>query len=302
MRVGIVSALLVAAFPASAADAPLLARIFADHVVLQRDRPIEVFGAANPGESVTVTMSGATRRITAGADGRWRVALPALPAGGPHTLIARTTDREQRAADVLIGDVWLCSGQSNMEYPLRRALNGEDEAASANDPQLRIVKIAQKATLDVDGSLAKTPQWRAVTPDSAKDFSAACYFMVRDLRAARKVPIGAIDATWGGTPIRAWMAEPAVRATGGAEHAGMVDLYRRDPFAATRAFGESWGAWWRSQTGDRAGQGVVTRAAGPGLSIRRASVGSHMRRTGGSPGKQKAGELPGLHMVRNRSP
>jgi sialate O-acetylesterase len=121
-----------------------------------------------------------------------------------------------------------------MEYPLRRALNGEDEAASANDPQLRIVKIAQKATLDVDGSFAKTPQWRAVTPDSAKDFSAACYFMVRDLRATQKVPIGAIDATWGGTPIRAWMGEAAVRATGGAESADMVDRYRRDPFAGFR--------------------------------------------------------------------
>jgi sialate O-acetylesterase len=188
-----------------------------------------------------VTLGPAVRETRADPRGRWSVDLPAMSAGGPYRLIAKAADGSLASADdVMIGDVWLCSGQSNMEYPLRRALNGDGEVAAANDPQLRIVKIEKKASLDSNGGFAKSPEWKAVTPDSAKDFSAACYFMARDLRATQKVPIGAIDSTWGGTPIRAWMDEAASRATGAADAADLVDLYRRDPYAATRTFGESW--------------------------------------------------------------
>ena len=232
-----------------------IAPILGDHSVIQRGRTIRVQGTARAGQPVRVTLARVVRETRADGRGRWSVELPAMTAGGPHRLTAKAADGSVASADdVMIGDVWLCSGQSNMEYPLRRALNGEDEAAAANDPQLRIVKIEKKATLDTDGGFDKPPEWKPVTPDSAKDFSAACYFMARDLRATQKVPIGAIDATWGGTPIRAWMGEAAVRATGSVDAADLVDLYRRDPFAATRAFGESWGAWWRSQTGHRPGQ------------------------------------------------
>jgi sialate O-acetylesterase len=223
--------------------------------VIQRGRSIRVHGTAASGETVRVTLARAVRETRADRHGRWSVELPAMSAGGPYRLTARAAGGSLASAnDVMIGDVWLCSGQSNMEYPLRRALNGDSEVVAANDSQLRIVKIAQNATIDVKGGFAKPPQWQPVTPDSAKDFSAACYFMARDLRATQKVPIGAIDATWGGTPIRAWMGETAVRGTGGGGAAVLVELYRRVPFAATRAFGDSWGAWWRSQTGERPGQ------------------------------------------------
>src|ERR1051325_7357266 len=108
---------------------------------LQRDRLIPVWGNATPGEDVTITLSGATRTVRAGADGRWSVSMPEQPASGPHTLTARTTSRMQNAHDVLVGDVWLCSGQSNMEFAVRGAMNGRGEiAASAND-NLRQVKI-----------------------------------------------------------------------------------------------------------------------------------------------------------------
>ena len=244
-----------AAVWAGAATAQVtIAPILGDHSVIQRGRSIHVHGTARPGEAVRVTLARAVRETRADSQGRWSVDFPAMAAGGPHRLVAKAAGGGLASADdVMIGDVWLCSGQSNMEYPLRRALNGESEAAAANDPQLRIVKIAQKATLDVDDGFASPPQWRPATPDSAKDFSAACYFMARDLRATQKVPIGAIDATWGGTPIRAWMSEAAVRATGGGDAADLVELYRRDPFGATRAFGKIWGTWWRQQTGQRPG-------------------------------------------------
>ena len=250
-----VAAAIAAVSTGGATAQVTIAPILGDHSVIQRDRSIHVHGTAAPGEAVRVTLAQAVRSTRADRQGRWSVDLPAMSAGGPYRLVARAAGGSLASAgDVMIGDVWLCSGQSNMEYPLRRALNGEAEVAAAHDPQLRIVKIAQNATININGGFAKTPQWQPVTPDSAKDFSAACYFMARDLRATQKVPIGAIDATWGGTPIRAWMGEAAVRATGGAGAAELVELYRRDPFAATRAFGESWGSWWRSQTGDRTGQ------------------------------------------------
>jgi sialate O-acetylesterase len=138
-----------------------------------------------------------------------------------------------------------------MEYPLRRALNGDGEVQSAADPQLRLIKVPQQLSAEPQARFAKAPEWQQSSPDSARDFSAACYFMVRELRASEKVPIGAIDDTWGGTPIRAWMDEEAVRSSGGADVARIVDLFRSDPAAAVRQFGGEWGEWWRKQTGDK---------------------------------------------------
>jgi sialate O-acetylesterase len=141
-----------------------------------------------------------------------------------------------------------------MEYPLRRALNGDGEVQGANDPDLRLMKVPQQLGGRPARQFEKRPSWAPTTPDSAKDFSAACYFMVRDLRTTEKVPIGAIDDTWGGTPIRAWMDEASVASSGGADAAQIVTLYRTDPTTAVRQFGGQWGEWWRKQTGDTPGR------------------------------------------------
>jgi sialate O-acetylesterase len=154
----------------------------------------------------------------------------------------------------MVGDVWLCSGQSNMEYPLRRALNGDGEVQSAGDPDLRLMKIPQQLSDTPAASFAKAPAWQPSAPDTAKDFSAACFFLTRELRKTENVPIGAIDDTWGGTPIRAWMSEAAARSSGNAEQADLLDFYRRDPTLAVRRFGDQWGDWWRSKTANVAGQ------------------------------------------------
>src|SRR6188768_802302 len=125
---------LIGTTNAANAEEPLMSALFTDHVVLQRSRPIDIWGRANAGEEVTVTLSGATRRAKADANGRWALAMPDLPAGGPHTLTARTASRLQNADDVLVGDVFLCSGQSNMEFSVRGSLNSRAEiAASANE-------------------------------------------------------------------------------------------------------------------------------------------------------------------------
>jgi sialate O-acetylesterase len=240
--------ILTTLLASAATAAPTIDPQFGSHAVLQRGRPIVLSGDATRNERLSVRFAGDTRNAIADSAGRWRASFPARTSGGPYSI---ELNGAAAAEDVEIGDVWLCSGQSNMEYPLRRALNGDGEVQSAADPQLRLIKVPQQLSAEPQARFAKAPEWQQSSPDSARDFSAACYFMVRELRASEKVPIGAIDDTWGGTPIRAWMDEEAVRSSGGADVARIVDLFRSDPAAAVRQFGGEWGEWWRKQTGDK---------------------------------------------------
>ena len=247
--------ILSALLASSAAAAPSIDPQFGDHAVIQRNKPILITGSASPGEPLAITFAGTERSIVAGPDGHWQAAFPPQSAGGALTLaVSGAGGASARSSDIAIGDVWLCSGQSNMEYPLRRALNGDTEVANAGDPDLRVMKVAQQLAPEPRKAFAKPPAWAPTTPESAKDFSAACYFMARELRASQKVPIGAIDDTWGGTPIRQWVDETAARAGGESALVDMVEQYRSDPDAANRRFGESWGDWWRSHTGQLPGE------------------------------------------------
>ncbi|HWT13514.1 MAG TPA: sialate O-acetylesterase [Allosphingosinicella sp.] len=248
------AALAALVMSAQVAAQPTLDPLFSDHAVLQRGRPIAVWGTAAPSERVTVTLGSASASARAGRDGRWRVALPAMDAGGPYTLSAAgASGAGVQAQDLQIGDVWLCSGQSNMEWPVSQALNGGNEAQNAQDGLVRILTVPQRTAIAPEVSLPTEVRWQTVSPETIRDFSAACWFMVRDLRQSQDVPIGAIDASWGGTRIRPWMSEAAVRAVGDVEDAELLALHRRDPVAAARRFGEAWGRWWRERTGDSAG-------------------------------------------------
>ncbi|HEX8623117.1 MAG TPA: sialate O-acetylesterase [Allosphingosinicella sp.] len=240
--------LLVAALAATAAEAaPAFHPLFSDHGVLQRERPIRVWGTADPGERVAVSLGTAARTATAGKDGGWRVELPAMAAGGPYRLEATGQGGARAAAhDLLIGDVWLCSGQSNMEFPLSRALNAESEISGAADAQLRILTVPKKTATGPSARFGGDVAWAAASPQSVPGFSAACFFMARELRESQGVPIGAIAASWGGTAIRSWMDEESIRAFGG-DDAELLALYRRDPAAANRRFGERWQAGWRAR-------------------------------------------------------
>ena len=151
---------------------PLLAAIFSDHAVLQRDRPIEVWGRAQPGEQVTVALDNDTRKAQADANGAWAVTLAAMRTGGTHTLTARTATRSQTVNDLLIGDVWLCSGQSNMEWTVRNALNAGWEAAHSADNQVRHVAIPRFAALAPRADFAGPLEWKVASPETTPDFSA----------------------------------------------------------------------------------------------------------------------------------
>ncbi|PXA90712.1 9-O-acetylesterase [Nostoc sp. 3335mG] len=249
------AAALLWTLPAAAQDVPLLAPLFQDHGVLQRDKPLPVWGNAAPGQPVEVEVAGKSARATADAAGRWRVELPALAAGGPYTLTVRAGSRTQTANDVLIGDVWLCSGQSNMELSVSQALNAHSEIANANDPMMRLITV-QKDSATAPLDRFKHPlAWEPVTPKTIGEFSAACYFMARDLKARQKVPFGLIDSTWGGTAINAWRSAGSLAADPVAKgDAELRALYQRDPAAAARQWGTGWMDWWRERSSDAEGR------------------------------------------------
>lgn len=224
-------AILAAALVAGpVAAGPLLNPVFQDHAVLQRDRPIAIWGEAAPGAAVEVELDAKRASVVAGADGRWRTTLPAHSAGGPFTLTARSGGQNQSLVDVLVGDVWLCSGQSNMEYPLARVTNGPTEVANSGDASLRVLKISRRSRPTPEAALAATDRWASATPQTTPDFSAACYFLGRQLRRTQGVPIGLIDASWGGSIIQDWMSRDALVALGGYEEGlSILADYARSP-------------------------------------------------------------------------
>jgi sialate O-acetylesterase len=190
------------------ASALKLPALFSDHMVLQQKMKCPVWGWAKDGTSVTVEINGKKVKATA-RDGRWQVQLPALEAGGPYTLTISTSDKTIELKDVLAGEVWVCSGQSNMEFPVESSNNAQAEIAAAKYPNLRLFTV-EKATSgeplqDVTG------QWVVCTPETVGDFSAVGYFFGRDLLKSGVKPIGLIDTTWGGTPAEAWTSIEALK-------------------------------------------------------------------------------------------
>ena len=243
-----VCVLVTGAIHAADTEEPLMSALFTDHVVLQRDRPIDIWGRANAGEEVTVTLSGATRRVQADATGHWALTMPELPAGGPHTLTARTASRLQNADDVLMGDVFLCSGQSNMEFSVRGSLNSRAEIAASANERIRQVTIAKVSSTTPREGVDKPLEWKLAAPETTGDFSATCYYFARELQKTVDVPLGLIVSAWGGSKIEPWMSEDAIRSVAGYESAlAVLGQYRVDPLLGAQRWGEYWQTWWRSQ-------------------------------------------------------
>jgi len=233
--------------PQAAATAPLFDAMFQDHAVLQRGRPIKVWGRAAPGAAVSVSLGQAQIQATAGLDGVWRASLPTLTAGGPYVLTARSAGATQNVSDIMIGDVWLCSGQSNMEFTVRQATNAESEIGAANDDKIRLFLVGRSSLPAPSATPRAVGQWRVTSPQSVRDFSAACYFMGRDLRRAENVPVGLIAASWGGSIIEDWMSRDAVEKLGGHQQAlNALDAYARDPAQGDAIWRRVTQDWWRA--------------------------------------------------------
>lgn len=211
---------------AAAAGAQVtLPRILTSHMVVQRDMPVHVWGMAEAGEAVSVNFRSETEETTAGRLGRWSVYLKPGASGGPFRLTVTGTPATQAAPqtltleDVLVGDVWVASGQSNMEFPLKRASTAATDLPDAAKANIRLLMVGRKpaefAQDDID-----TKGWTASAPETAQDFSAVAWYFARQIAEKERVPVGVIDSTWGGTPAESWIRTSAL-----AEDASLAPLF-----------------------------------------------------------------------------
>lgn len=178
-----------------------LPHVFGDYMVLQRDRALPIWGWAEPGEKVSVSMGDNQATATADAGGRWKVELKAMPAGGPHELVVRGTNTV-RFEDVLIGEVWVGSGQSNMAWSVSKSADAKKEIASADFPRIRLLSVPQKLAGEPSEDVAI--EWQVCSPETVGAFSAVAYFFGREIHRELKVPVGLINTSWGGTGIEPW--------------------------------------------------------------------------------------------------
>ena len=210
---------IVAVFSAGAKVS--LASVFSDHVVLQQQKDIVIWGWSAPGEKLSVTIAPETGRngkasafpirkgkVTASKDGKWIVTMPAIPAGGPYTMVVKGRDETVTVNDIMVGEVWICSGQSNMEFTMRSVNNAEEEISGATNSMIRsfdVVKdMSRFPALDVKG------QWLVSSPETVAGFSAVAYLFAREIADSLKIPVGIVNASWGGTDIESWMSMEAI--------------------------------------------------------------------------------------------
>ena len=217
--------------------------VIGSDMVLQRDRPVPIWGWADPGEEVTLVLrdTGQTVeqvRTTADRAGNWQVALTPRPAGGPYSL----TINDGELAGVLFGEVWLCSGQSNMEWPVMAADAAAMEIAAANYPDIRLFHVPKEPAGSPSPDVAA--DWHASSPETIAAFSAVCYYFGRELHSKLNVPVGLIASAWGGTRIEPWTPPAGFRAVDGlghlADYALAADAGYREQLPEALAAVESW--------------------------------------------------------------
>jgi sialate O-acetylesterase len=218
-RVSVLACLGIASGLAAHATVRLPALV-GDHMVLQRNTKVPIWGWAAPGEQVTIVFQNKTYSAVPGADNKWQVLLSTAEAGGPYKMTIKGQN-EVAIQDILIGDVWLASGQSNMELPLRDKnvpapgayplpLNAEQELAAANYPSIRQFTVKKVVAYQLQAENAGY-DWKVCTPTTASGFSAVGYFFARDLFKRYNVPVGLISCPWGGTPAEAWVSASALK-------------------------------------------------------------------------------------------
>ncbi len=179
-----------------------LPSVIGNSMVLQRDRAAPIWGWDDPGTKVTVTLGDAKATAEADADGKWIVELPAMKAGGPLTMTIEGTDKVT-VEDILVGEVWLCSGQSNMEWPVSASNNPKEEIAGANHPRIRHIKIPHVPADSPQDNVASSG-WQVCGPKTVAGFTAVGYYFGRHLEQELDVPIGLLGSNWGGTRIEPW--------------------------------------------------------------------------------------------------
>jgi len=223
------SALILAGGPPARGDVKLPA-IFGSHMVLQQGQKDRVWGTAGPGEEVTVKVADQSRATKAGDDGKWSVTLDPLPVGGPHTLTVRGKN-EVTFDDVLIGEVWICAGQSNMEMEVNGVNDADLEIRVAKNPKIRMITVPHVGTQEPQADFQG--KWEPCTPEVARHFSAVGYFFGRQLQQTLDVPIGLIDESWGASAAEAWVNRSTLAAD--AKYAPMLKRWEQTEQDALKA-------------------------------------------------------------------
>lgn len=191
-------------FSTIALAAVRLPNIFGDNMVLQRDKPIPIWGWANKNEKVTVQFNGQVKTVKAGKDGQWKVLLNAEKAGGPYDLLVKSSN-SITLHNILMGDVWICSGQSNMEFHVNGVFNASKEIAQSANPDIRHFYLPKDIAVTPQEDI-KESAWKAAGPENTGDFTAVGYFFARTLNEQLHVPIGLIHTSWGGTIVETWIS------------------------------------------------------------------------------------------------
>ena len=183
-----------------------LPNLFSENMVLQQGMRVAIWGWADDGEVVTVTFRGQTVKTTA-RDGKWMVRLSKLKAGGPDTLTVEGKNRIT-IANISVGEVWICSGQSNMEFPLARSFEAQADIDSATNPMIHLLHVPKLKALQPTNNIGDV--WHNCSPENAAKISAVGYYFIRDLQKDRNVPVGLIESDWGGSPAEVWLSEAAL--------------------------------------------------------------------------------------------
>lgn len=192
-----------------------LARLFSDHAVLQRQKPLPVWGWAKPNETISVSLAGQTLSTVANTEGEWRVTFSPLEAGGPYKMtVSASRDTLKNidillVEDILIGEVWLCSGQSNMEWSVANSDNFLKERKNADFPQIRHFKVEHDVSLQPEKEL-KTGEWKVCKPETVGGFTAIGFFFAREIYQKLNIPIGILHSSWGGSQVEGWISKEAM--------------------------------------------------------------------------------------------
>ncbi len=184
--------------------------MFSDHAVLQRNKSVPVWGIAAPNAKVTITLADKPVTVKADKKGAWSVNLPAMPAGGPYTLTIASGKQEVSFADIWLGEVWLCSGQSNMEWRLNQAHNYAEEKPKSNLPMIRQFYVDHEVTLQPKQVLEKG-DWKVCTPETSGDFTAVGYFFAKEIQKELNVAVGLVHSSWGGSQIEGWISKEGMQ-------------------------------------------------------------------------------------------
>jgi len=240
--------LLLTALPGSALDAgttPGFADVFGSHMVLPHGEPLTLRGDAAPGQRLQLQVGTSTYSLRSDARGQWRQQVSALPAGGPYTLAVKDENgKGTTLTDVLAGELWLCSGQSNMEFSAGMSTDQPADLMHGH-AAIRLLSVAHQTSLAPEDSFADKPAWQVATSDTVRRFSALCYFFARGRITDEGLPIGLINASWGGSAIEAWVSAGQLAKLPDFRHqVQLLQQYRTDQRPTELAFAEDWKRWW----------------------------------------------------------